>query len=252
MTRSRRPGDPKVGARVRERRKELRLTQQQLGERVGVTRVWIRYIELGQGAMSPELQERLAQALDLPMAALQSEPPRTSSLGPTPGSEMVTARGRVEGNQLGADDDLAGVLMLAIEGLESLRARALDGLEERRTEALSAVSVRLRAFEGQLATLMVRAPEERARIATMFATAGRLRETVLKDLAGLPYPPVGALVWRARRELGLDREQFAAATQVGPADVLDVETGARSPTPAELQAFRTVLGPLDNDGARGG
>ena len=51
---------------VRKRRKELRLTQEQLAERLKVTGAYISEIEAGRRTPSLETVERLAAALDCP------------------------------------------------------------------------------------------------------------------------------------------------------------------------------------------
>jgi transcriptional regulator with XRE-family HTH domain len=63
---------------VRKRRQELRLTQQQVAERLGVTGAYISEVEAGKRTPSLETVERLATALDCPALNL------LTTIEPTP------------------------------------------------------------------------------------------------------------------------------------------------------------------------
>jgi len=60
---------PKVlGKRIQKRRKELRLTQEELGYKVGISRAYMGYIEQGRYAPSLEVLEKIARALKTSMS----------------------------------------------------------------------------------------------------------------------------------------------------------------------------------------
>jgi DNA-binding XRE family transcriptional regulator len=55
---------PKVlGKKIQKRRKELELTQEELGDKVGISRAYMGYIEQGRYAPSLEVLEKIAKAL---------------------------------------------------------------------------------------------------------------------------------------------------------------------------------------------
>lgn len=54
-----------MGKRVRERRKELRLTQDQLAEKADVSAQMISYVENGSKAIRPENLIKISQALNI-------------------------------------------------------------------------------------------------------------------------------------------------------------------------------------------
>lgn len=58
------------GQRVRERRLELGLTQQELAERVGLHRSYIGEIELGKRNVTLKNAEKIAKALQVSIASL--------------------------------------------------------------------------------------------------------------------------------------------------------------------------------------
>ena len=60
------------GASVRERRKQLGLSQEALAERADLHRTYVSDIENGLRNISLENIQRLSQALDIPLAALFS------------------------------------------------------------------------------------------------------------------------------------------------------------------------------------
>ncbi|WKZ26086.1 MAG: helix-turn-helix transcriptional regulator [bacterium] len=60
---------PKVlGKRVQKRRKELGLTQEDVGYKVGISRAYMGYIEQGRNAPSLEILEKIAKALKSPIS----------------------------------------------------------------------------------------------------------------------------------------------------------------------------------------
>ncbi len=62
---------PKVLAkRIIKRRKELNLTQENLAEKVGISRVYMGYIEQGRNAPSLEILEKVANTLRIKMSEL--------------------------------------------------------------------------------------------------------------------------------------------------------------------------------------
>lgn len=55
---------PKVlGKKIQKRRKELELTQEELGHKVGISRAYMGYIEQGRYAPSLEVLEKIAKIL---------------------------------------------------------------------------------------------------------------------------------------------------------------------------------------------
>lgn len=52
-----------VGKKVRKRRRELGITQEELADKVGISRVYAGYIEQGRHAPSLEVLEKIAKAL---------------------------------------------------------------------------------------------------------------------------------------------------------------------------------------------
>lgn len=60
---------PKVlGKRIQKRRKELGLTQEELGDKVGISRAYMGYIEQGRYAPSLEVLEKIAKNLKSPIS----------------------------------------------------------------------------------------------------------------------------------------------------------------------------------------
>lgn len=55
---------PKVlGSKIQKRRKEVGLTQEELGYKVGISRAYMGYIEQGRYAPSLEVLDKIAKAL---------------------------------------------------------------------------------------------------------------------------------------------------------------------------------------------
>lgn len=54
-----------IGERIKERRKELELTQTELGNRLNITKSSISYIELDRENMTTIRVERIAKALNV-------------------------------------------------------------------------------------------------------------------------------------------------------------------------------------------
>ncbi len=60
---------PKVlGKKIQKKRKEMKLTQEDLGFKVGVSRAYMGYIEQGRYAPSLEVIEKIARILKTPMS----------------------------------------------------------------------------------------------------------------------------------------------------------------------------------------
>lgn len=60
---------PKVlGKKVQRRRKELEYTQEELGDKVGISRAYMGYIEQGRYAPSLEVLEKIAKVLKSPIS----------------------------------------------------------------------------------------------------------------------------------------------------------------------------------------
>lgn len=60
---------PKVlGKKIQKRRKEMELTQEELGDKVGISRAYMGYIEQGRYAPSLEVLEKIAKILKSPMS----------------------------------------------------------------------------------------------------------------------------------------------------------------------------------------
>ena len=57
---------PKVlGIKIQKRRKDLKLTQEELAEKVGISRAYMGYIEQGRNAPSLEVLEKVAKILKI-------------------------------------------------------------------------------------------------------------------------------------------------------------------------------------------
>jgi XRE family aerobic/anaerobic benzoate catabolism transcriptional regulator len=63
-----------VGRRVRLHRLYRRMTQEQLGERAGLSRNFVSVFEIGRHGIDVRALRRLARALDVPLPELISEP----------------------------------------------------------------------------------------------------------------------------------------------------------------------------------
>jgi DNA-binding XRE family transcriptional regulator len=60
---------PKVlGKKIQKRRKELEYTQEELGDKVGISRAYMGYIEQGRYAPSLEVLEKIAKVLKSPIS----------------------------------------------------------------------------------------------------------------------------------------------------------------------------------------
>lgn len=64
------PDQKRVGQRIRERRRERGLTQEELGARTKVSAIHISRIERGEVDAGLDVIERIATALDVPLGAL--------------------------------------------------------------------------------------------------------------------------------------------------------------------------------------
>lgn len=58
-----------IGKRIQKRRKELKLTQEDVGYKVGISRAYMGYIEQGRSAPSLEVLEKIAKVLKTPIAS---------------------------------------------------------------------------------------------------------------------------------------------------------------------------------------
>ncbi len=62
---------PKVlGKKIQKRRKSLKLTQEELAEKIGISRAYMGYIEQGRYAPSLEVVEKISRALSLKVSEL--------------------------------------------------------------------------------------------------------------------------------------------------------------------------------------
>lgn len=59
-----------LGNRIQKRRKTLKLTQEELAFKVGISRAYIGYIEQGRNIPSLELLQKIASALKIPLKDL--------------------------------------------------------------------------------------------------------------------------------------------------------------------------------------
>ncbi|MDD5145199.1 MAG: helix-turn-helix transcriptional regulator [Candidatus Pacebacteria bacterium] len=57
-----------LGNKIQKRRKEIGLTQEELAFKVGISRVYIGYIEQGRYAPSLEVLQKIARALNTPIS----------------------------------------------------------------------------------------------------------------------------------------------------------------------------------------
>lgn len=71
-----------IGARVRESRLAMRLSQEQLAELTGLDRTMVSKIEAGTRRLDALELVRLARALDLPMGHFLNAPPAVMSHRP--------------------------------------------------------------------------------------------------------------------------------------------------------------------------
>lgn len=70
---SRDPIDAEVGARIRARRRALKLSQTRLGEAVGLSFQQVQKYELGRNRVSASMLVRIARALDTTVSELMGE-----------------------------------------------------------------------------------------------------------------------------------------------------------------------------------
>ena len=67
-----------LGKRIRDRRQELSLTVRRFASEIGVQPPFVTDIEADRRRPSPEVLDRIARVLDLPLAELQELDPRIS------------------------------------------------------------------------------------------------------------------------------------------------------------------------------
>jgi len=56
-----------LGRKIQKRRKEMELTQEELADKVGISRAYMGYIEQGRNAPSLEVLEKIARVLRTPI-----------------------------------------------------------------------------------------------------------------------------------------------------------------------------------------
>lgn len=59
-----------ISKRIKKRRNDLGMTQEDLAEKVGVSRVYIGYVEQGRNTPSLEILEKIAKALKAKLSEL--------------------------------------------------------------------------------------------------------------------------------------------------------------------------------------
>jgi len=59
-----------ISKRIKKRRNDLGMTQEDLAEKVGVSRVYIGYVEQGRNTPSLEILEKIAKALKVRLSEL--------------------------------------------------------------------------------------------------------------------------------------------------------------------------------------
>lgn len=59
-----------ISKRIKKRRNDLGMTQEDLAEKVGVSRVYIGYVEQGRNTPSLEILEKIAKALKVKLSEL--------------------------------------------------------------------------------------------------------------------------------------------------------------------------------------
>lgn len=59
-----------IGKKVQKLRKQAKLTQEVLSEKIGISRAYIGYIEQGRNIPSLELLQKIASALRIPLKDL--------------------------------------------------------------------------------------------------------------------------------------------------------------------------------------
>lgn len=60
----------KIGKKIQRRRKEMGYSQEELAEKIGVSRAYMGFIEQGRNAPSLEVLEKIAKHLKLPISDL--------------------------------------------------------------------------------------------------------------------------------------------------------------------------------------
>lgn len=59
-----------LGKRVQKQRKSIGLTQEELSDKVGISRVFMGYVEQGRNIPSLEILQKIAKHLKIPMSKL--------------------------------------------------------------------------------------------------------------------------------------------------------------------------------------
>ena len=96
------PTDVYVGSRVRMRRKMLGLSQERLGERLGITFQQIQKYEKGTNRVGASRLQAMAQALDVPVAFFfpDNAPEQAAGLGEDGSAFMMDFMSTSEGLEL--------------------------------------------------------------------------------------------------------------------------------------------------------
>ena len=110
-----------IGKRIKDRRKELKLTQKELGERVGAAEITIRQYESGRYSPKIDMRVKLSEALECDYTDLFLPPIEVSVTGGEELSfgELVRAEREKAGLSQSELADMSGVALSVIEGCES-------------------------------------------------------------------------------------------------------------------------------------
>ena len=103
----RRPIYKEIGARIRSRRKELRLTQETLASRLGLSRASLANIETGRQSVLVHRLYPIAQVLSLSVADLLPPlptPPTTTDAGDLPLPHDLSPHQRIQIARVLSDD----------------------------------------------------------------------------------------------------------------------------------------------------
>ncbi len=59
-----------IGKKIQKQRKRVEMTQEELAERIGISRAYIGFIEQGRNTPSLELLEKIAKAIKISLSEL--------------------------------------------------------------------------------------------------------------------------------------------------------------------------------------
>lgn len=79
------------GGAVRQRRRQMRLSQEELAQRAGLHRTYVSDIERGRRNVSLDNIHKLAQALETSVGGLFEQPAEAHGEGPRPPETMTSA-----------------------------------------------------------------------------------------------------------------------------------------------------------------